>query len=170
MLHIPPKDMSFKAVRARLRNPPNAVPDLGIDLRRKDEPEPVEPQIEAPTMQAVKVDGTDILPAPTRDCSILPSSPAMRDIISRVCSYYGMTREQLLLPRRIAGLVWRRSIAMYFCRRVTKRSYPEIGREFGMDHTTVLYGCKKIERLLLTDPDARREIEHVGFALGVMSP
>ena len=172
MLHTPvttPSTRNAKALRRQLMNPPNAVPDLGIDLRRALAVN--EPAVEGP---AVKVDRPpkriEALPEPTRDCSILPPSPSLNDIISRVARYYGMTRDELMVRKRIPALVWRRDVAIFFCRRTTRKSLPAIAREFGRDHTTVLYAIRKIEDLMNTDADARREIEHVGFALGVFSP
>ena len=41
-----------------------------------------------------------------------------------------------------------RQVAMYLCRKLTNLSLPDIGREFGRDHSTVLHGLNKIERLM----------------------
>ena len=43
-------------------------------------------------------------------------------------------------------------MAMYLAKKLTPRSYPEIGRKFGgRDHTTVLHGVRKIEELITQD-------------------
>ena len=43
---------------------------------------------------------------------------------------------------------------MYLCKRLTKHSFPEIGREFGgKHHTTVMHSYEKIGSLLKTDKD-----------------
>ena len=45
-----------------------------------------------------------------------------------------------------------RQVAMYLCKRLTKHSYPEIGRAFaGKHHTTVIHSVEKIESLILKD-------------------
>jgi chromosomal replication initiator protein len=41
---------------------------------------------------------------------------------------------------------------MYLCKKLTKHSYPEIGRAFGgKHHTTVIHSCEKIKSLSATD-------------------
>ena len=43
-------------------------------------------------------------------------------------------------------------MAMALARELTNRSFPEIGASFGdRDHTTVLYACRKVEKLRKTD-------------------
>jgi chromosomal replication initiator protein len=43
---------------------------------------------------------------------------------------------------------------MYLCKRLTKHSFPEIGREFGgKHHTTVMHSVDKIETLQKEDRD-----------------
>lgn len=51
-------------------------------------------------------------------------------------------------------------MAMYLCKRLTQRSLPEIGRKFGgRDHTTILYGVRKIEELMQTDNQIAEDAE-----------
>jgi chromosomal replication initiator protein len=50
-----------------------------------------------------------------------------------------------------------RQIAMYLCKKLTKHSYPEIGRAFGgKHHTTVIHSFAKIESLKSRDPSLQR--------------
>ena len=48
-----------------------------------------------------------------------------------------------------------RHAAMWACRELTDASYPELGRRFGMNHTSVLHGCQRAEEFL-TDAEKRR--------------
>jgi chromosomal replication initiator protein len=42
---------------------------------------------------------------------------------------------------------------MYLCKKLTKRSLPDIGRRFGgRDHTTVMHAVKRIDQLRAEDP------------------
>jgi len=41
-----------------------------------------------------------------------------------------------------------RHVAIYLIRKLTNLSLPDIGKEFGRDHTTVLHSIKKIELAL----------------------
>ena len=49
---------------------------------------------------------------------------------------------------------------MYFCKKLTGVSLPQIGREFGnKHHTTVLHSINKIEGLRQTDRDLNRLLQ-----------
>ena len=51
---------------------------------------------------------------------------------------------------------------MYLCKRLTTRSLPEIGRQFGgRDHTTVMHGVRRIEELTATDSQLAEEVERL---------
>ena len=53
-----------------------------------------------------------------------------------------------------------RQIAMYLCKTLTTRSYPDIGRRFGnRDHTTVLHAVRQIEKLKAADPALASDVE-----------
>ena len=45
-----------------------------------------------------------------------------------------------------------RQLAMYLCKMLTQKSYPEIGRHFGgKHHTTVMHSVEKIHRQMASD-------------------
>ena len=68
-------------------------------------------------------------------------------IINEVCHEHGITRDELISPRRTLHLARIRQLAMWRCRQAGG-SLPEIGRWFGnRDHTTVLHAVRKIDRL-----------------------
>jgi chromosomal replication initiator protein len=52
-----------------------------------------------------------------------------------------------------------RQLAMYLTRRLTERSYPELGLSFKRDHTTVMHGYDKIHARCLSDPEYAAFIE-----------
>jgi hypothetical protein len=55
---------------------------------------------------------------------------------------------------------------MYLCRQLTRRSFPEIARAFGKtDHTTALYGVRKIEQLIAIDDDLASDVQKIEEAL-----
>jgi len=56
-------------------------------------------------------------------------------------------------------LVRHRQITVYLIRKILKWSYPKTARQFRQDHTTVLYGFRKIEELMAIDPAFAAEIE-----------
>jgi chromosomal replication initiation ATPase DnaA len=56
----------------------------------------------------------------------------------------GVSVLDLLSKRRLNSN--ERHIAMYLSVRLLGCSYPEVGRAFGRDHSTVYYACRKLEK------------------------
>ena len=80
-------------------------------------------------------------------------------ITATVADYYGLELEDLTGQSRSRKVARPRQLVMYLAREETDSSLPQIGRSLGdRDHTTVLYGCEKIEELLEIDPTLRREM------------
>lgn len=74
-------------------------------------------------------------------------------IKKRVAAHFEISIDDLIGPRRHIAVARPRQIAMYFCKKFTKRSYPDIAaRMGGRDHTTVMHAVKRIEELLEKDP------------------
>jgi chromosomal replication initiator protein len=71
----------------------------------------------------------------------------IRDIERAVCLRFHLTPERLRGPERQRKIARPRQIAMYLARELTGASLPQIGRHFARDHTTVLFGCKKIAKM-----------------------
>jgi len=77
-----------------------------------------------------------------------------------VASHFNVTRDDILSARRTACVVRPRQIAMYLSKQLTLRSLPDIARRFaGRDHTTVLHGVRKIEKLVAEDKALAEEID-----------
>ncbi len=94
---------------------------------------------------------TDMLPKNRR---IAPAA-----IIDAVAVQFGIEREKLLGRERSKDVVLPRQVAMYLIREETNASLPEIGNAMGgRDHTTVMYGCDKINDLMEQDDKLRRQI------------
>ena len=69
-------------------------------------------------------------------------------IISQVCKFYNVDEIALRGSQKSRGIVEPRQVAMYLVRKLTNLSLPEIGQEFGRDHTTALYAIRKVESSL----------------------
>ena len=68
---------------------------------------------------------------------------------SEVARQFGCHVSDLRGDKRTADVAYPRHVAMYLCRLLTEASFPQIGDRFGgRDHSTVVYGFNKIERLL----------------------
>lgn len=88
------------------------------------------------------------------------------DIQQKVCECYGISRVDLLSPRRTANIVGPRQVAMYLAKVLTTRSLPELGRRFGgKDHTTVLHAVRKIESRVGRDSAFAEQVESVRLAI-----
>lgn len=75
------------------------------------------------------------------------------DIIKSVCDYYNVKSTQLKGPRRDAGLVRARQVAMYLLKEQLRLTQVEIGNLLGgRDHTTIMHGVDKI-RILVENKD-----------------
>jgi len=91
----------------------------------------------------------------------------VEQIQKAVCSFYNVRISELKSNRRTKQIVLPRQVAMYICRRQTAASFPEIGGKFGgRDHTTVIFGVRRIEQALETDSDLRDAIETIESSLG----
>lgn len=78
---------------------------------------------------------------------VVPLRP-MERIKRAACEHFKVTFTDLISDRRTLDIILPRHVAMYLCKRLTTETLPGIGRAFGgRDHTTVLSGCRKIERL-----------------------
>ncbi len=74
------------------------------------------------------------------------------DIEAVVSTFFGITPADIHSSRRTRTVSTARMIAMYLGRRYTRMSYPEIGRFMGKNHSSVVLGVQRMEKIL-----ARRE-------------
>ena len=70
------------------------------------------------------------------------------DMIQKtVCEFFNVSLSELRANKRHKNIVLPRQVAMYLSRKLTNKSFPEIGNAFGgKDHTTAMYSFKKIEK------------------------
>ena len=89
-----------------------------------------------------------------------PAGLTMDHIARTVASHYKMTIEEIKAKNNSRGVAVPRQVAMYLCKRLTRHSFPEIGREFGgKHHTTVMHSVDKIDTLFKDDRNFHREIK-----------
>lgn len=107
------------------------------------------------TLETCEKQVKDIISAPDKRISI-------EDIQDIVSEHYGIRRIEMQSARKNRDVVRPRQIAMYLSKQMTARSLPEIGRKFGgRDHSTVIYGIRRIEELLAKDAFFREELSHI---------
>lgn len=91
---------------------------------------------------------------------------AIKRIQHAVCSEYKVTIAELCSQRRSHDVVRPRQVAMYLCKTLTDRSFPEIGRRFGgRDHTTALAAVRRVELLCAADEAFRERVQKVAGSM-----
>jgi chromosomal replication initiator protein len=88
-----------------------------------------------------------------------PGGITIEQIRQAVAKHYRLRVDELSSKNNARQIAVPRQVAMYLCKRLTKHSFPEIGREFGgKHHTTVIHSVEKIEALVLKDPNFHRVV------------
>lgn len=86
-----------------------------------------------------------------------PGVVTIEQIQKTVASAYKLSVDQLVSKNNSRQFSFPRQIAMYLCKKLTKHSYPEIGRAFGgKHHTTVMHSVEKIQSLTSADSSFQR--------------
>jgi chromosomal replication initiator protein len=85
-----------------------------------------------------------------------------------VADYYKIGIDDLKARSNMRQVLFPRQIAMYLCKRLTRKSFPEIGRQFGgKHHTTVMHSVEKIDQLISSDREIEAVIKRLTDSIGV---
>lgn len=179
------REYRARNIRKRLLNPPNAVMDTVIDLKRGHAigyvPAEIPPELMArilprkKPLRAIKSttsEKVDIAPPaaespptitePTVESEDQPTLvPFIIDVMRVVARRYRLSVLDLKSERRKAHVVRPRQLGMYVAYKVTMHSTPRIGRAFHRDHTTVLHAIRKIGSMVESDPAIAAEVEEI---------
>ena len=91
-----------------------------------------------------------------------PAGLTMEHIAREVASHYKLSVEEMKSKSNSRSIALPRQVAMYLCKRLTRHSFPEIGREFGgKHHTTVMHSVEKITALEKDDRNFHREVKEL---------
>ena len=74
--------------------------------------------------------------------------PVVLAVVQEVAKQYGLDVDEVLGRARSKTVARARCMAMWLTRVRLDMSYPEIGREFDRDHTTVMSAVRGVERWL----------------------
>jgi chromosomal replication initiator protein len=81
-----------------------------------------------------------------------PVGLTMERIARSVAEHFNMSVEELKSKNNSRAVAGPRQVAMYLCKKLTRHSFPEIGREFGgKHHTTVMHSVDKVDSSMITD-------------------
>jgi len=84
----------------------------------------------------------------------------IEQIISQVAKAFNVKPSDIKSKKKHKLYSLPRQVAMYLAREVTEQSYPEIGEAFGgKDHSTVIYGARKIEKALEQNHSLKNIVE-----------
>jgi chromosomal replication initiator protein len=86
----------------------------------------------------------------------------INEVQKTVSKYYGITVSDLVSNSRKQHLVKARQMAMYLSHSLTSLSLAKIGQNFGnRDHSTVLYSCEKLNKLMETNEEIKNDVENI---------
>ena len=89
-----------------------------------------------------------------------------QDVITTVCSYYGIKHTLIKSPIRSDAIAFPRQVIMYVLRKDLHMKYEEIALTLRRkDHTTVMYAYQKISGLYMKDPSIREQIDRITQSL-----
>lgn len=84
-----------------------------------------------------------------------------------VAKEWGISRIDLTSARRTRNVTVPRQVGMFLCRKLTRRSFPEIGRGFGdRDHTTAIHAVQVIEGMIAKDEQFKARVYALAESLG----
>ena len=85
-----------------------------------------------------------------------------------VADHFKLTIDDLRARSNMRQFLVPRQVAMYLCKKLTNKSYPEIARHFGgKHHTTVIHSVEKIADLLGTDREMQTIVKRLADCIGV---
>ena len=91
-----------------------------------------------------------------------PAGITIEQIQRTVSAHYRMRVDDLKSKNNSRQIAVPRQVAMYLCKRLTKHSFPEIGREFGgKHHTTVIHSVDKIDGLVSKDQNFHKVVSEL---------
>jgi chromosomal replication initiator protein len=96
----------------------------------------------------------DLAAETVRHYSTAESEPVKVDVevlIQVVADHFKMKVADILGKKRNKEIVVPRQVAMYLAREMASMSYPDIGRAFGRDYTTVIHSYEKIKSEIKKD-------------------
>ena len=171
----------YRAVRARLRNPPNAFVCKPPALEVVAPPAPPTPEMVVAADQAVAM--SPVAQELMRDLDRIERrleklreqalsgvvlTIAIKDIIKATAAEMGVSVNEIMSTRRQRSIVIARHVGMYVAKTITNRSLPEIGRRFGgRDHTTVLHAVRTMERRMIENPELGEKVRKLIAQLSV---
>lgn len=91
-----------------------------------------------------------------------PAGLTIEHITRTVAEHFKMSADEIKVKSNSRSIAMPRQVAMYLCKRLTRHSFPEIGKQFGgKHHTTVMHSVEKIEKLQKEDRIFHKQINEL---------
>ena len=88
------------------------------------------------------------------------ASTLVERLLVAVASHYGLTPDDLKAKSNAHAIARPRQVAIYLLKRLTRMSYPQIGRLFGgKHHTTAMHAVDKVAERMDNEPEFRQVVE-----------
>lgn len=88
--------------------------------------------------------------------------PTLSTIIDVVAEDYAMTADIMMTASKQKRYAHPRFVVSWLARQLTTQSFPMIARRLGLcDHTSVIYGVRKVQRWVETRPDIKERLDHL---------
>lgn len=78
-----------------------------------------------------------------------------------VCNELDISIKDLLKKTRKSEIREARQIAVYFCRQLTDLSFPRLGKEFEMHHTSIIHCCNTVANQIKYDVFFRNKVSGI---------
>jgi chromosomal replication initiation ATPase DnaA len=117
-------------------------------------------EIECDTLEEMWAAKTLVLermgaPAEATKRDVKPANIASTMILGAVARAADITTDELTGRSRVSAILIPRHVACYLLRTVGGQTFEAIAGLVGRDHTTVISGCKYIERKLAHEPEGK---------------
>ena len=91
---------------------------------------------------------------------------SIEEIVKVVATKTGIKVSDIRSQKKNKSLAQARQIAMYLARQLTSSSFPDIGEKIGgRDHSTVIYACNKVKKIIESDGKVRKLMQEMEDAL-----
>lgn len=91
----------------------------------------------------------------------LPDPITVEKIVTEVSRTYNISVDDIFSKKKSADIAFARQVSIYIVSQIMDMSSTDIGKNFGKDHTTVLYTVDKIKKLLKTNDAEKRLIDDI---------
>ncbi|MCL0037544.1 hypothetical protein M1N10_00845 [Thermodesulfovibrionales bacterium] len=92
-------------------------------------------------------------------------APVADDIISEVCKYFKVSKEEIAVSKRGTENL-PRDVAIYFVRRCCRKTLSEVGRYFGIsNYSTVSSAAERIKARKSEDGKLQKQLKSIGAKL-----